>query len=39
MSAAAAGLNVGAQINMDLVAEDSRRAVAAYRERVGVPVG
>ena len=32
ISSAAAGLNVGAQINMDLVAEDTRLAVAAYRE-------
>ncbi len=39
VSSAAAGLNVGAQINMDLVAEDARRAVAAYRECPGVPVG
>lgn len=39
MSSAANGLNVGAQINMDLIAEDTRRAVAAYREREHAPVG
>ena len=32
-----AGLFVGAQINADLVAEDTRRAVAAYRESVATP--
>ena len=32
ISSAAAGLFVGAQINADLVAEDTRTAVAAYRE-------
>jgi thioredoxin reductase/SAM-dependent methyltransferase len=34
VSSAAAGLQAGAAINADLVAEDSRAAVAAYREQV-----
>ncbi len=33
MGAATAGLMAGAHINADLVAEDTRAAVAAYRER------
>jgi thioredoxin reductase (NADPH) len=33
ISAAAAGLNTAANINADLVAEDARQAVAAYRNR------
>jgi thioredoxin reductase len=39
ISSAAAGLNAGAAINADLVAEDARRAVTAHRERAGVPTG
>ncbi len=39
VSAAAAGLNVGAQINVDLLAEDARRAVAAHRERAALRAG
>lgn len=39
ISSAAAGVNVGAMINMDLVAEDTRRAVAAHRERAGARAG
>jgi thioredoxin reductase len=33
ISAAAAGLNTAAAINADLIAEDTRQAVAAYRDR------
>jgi thioredoxin reductase len=33
ISAAAAGLNTAAAINADLIAEDTRHAVAAYRDR------
>ncbi|MGN9811648.1 NAD(P)/FAD-dependent oxidoreductase [Micromonospora sp. BQ11] len=36
VSAAAAGLNAGAAINADLMAEDTRRAVAAFRDRASV---
>jgi thioredoxin reductase len=36
---AAAGLTAGAAINADLVAEDTRHAVAAHREREGVRSG
>jgi thioredoxin reductase len=32
VSAAAAGLNAGAMINADLVAEETRQAVIAYRD-------
>jgi thioredoxin reductase (NADPH) len=39
VSAAAAGLNVGAQINADLIAEDARLAVAAHRERAALRAG
>lgn len=39
MSSAASGVSAGAMINADLVAEDARRAVAAHRERAGVPTG
>jgi thioredoxin reductase (NADPH) len=39
VSAAAAGLNAGAQINADLVAEDAHRAVAAHRERAALRAG
>ena len=38
VSSAAAGLNAGAAINADLVAEDARRAVAARRAEAAVPV-
>jgi thioredoxin reductase len=37
--AAAAGLTAGAAINADLVAEDTRHAVAARRDREGVRSG
>ncbi|MCW2912776.1 MAG: thioredoxin reductase [Actinomycetia bacterium] len=33
ISAAAAGLNTAAAINADLIAEDTRHAVAAHRSR------
>jgi thioredoxin reductase len=33
VSSAAAGLTVGAAINADLIAEETRLAVAAHRER------
>jgi thioredoxin reductase len=35
-AAAAAGAAAGAQVNYDLVLEDTRRAVAAAREPLGV---
>ena len=35
VTAAAAGLNAGAAINADLVAEETRRAVDEYRHRIG----
>ncbi|HZG88630.1 MAG TPA: NAD(P)/FAD-dependent oxidoreductase [Pseudonocardia sp.] len=38
MSSAAAGLMAGANINADLVAEDTRAAVAAHRERTATRV-
>jgi len=39
VSAAAAGLNAGAAINADLIAEETRRAVAVLRAQEGVAAG
>ncbi|MBE1488409.1 NAD(P)/FAD-dependent oxidoreductase [Plantactinospora soyae] len=39
INAAAAGLNVAAAVNADLVAEDTRRAVAEHRRGSGTPAG
>jgi thioredoxin reductase len=39
ISSAAAGLNAGAAINADLVAEEARRAVTAHRERAALRAG
>jgi lipid-binding SYLF domain-containing protein len=37
ISSAATGLMAGAQINADLIAEETRAAVAAYRESTAEP--
>jgi thioredoxin reductase len=39
LASANAGVMAGAAINADLIAEDTREAVAAYRDRLSSPVG